>query len=370
MKKIILLITVLIFGLIANFVTPIKDRIVSFTVQEYIANLDDWMMTTDSSFLGDTSKILGVEQKPLQETIDARFKDWIDNSSTQVLIVKRNGELIHESYSPEARGGLNVNAQSMTKTITNFLIGIAIREGKLQSEEEMILTYLPEISDTEFNRVTIKDLIHQVSGMHDDSDDVLTTLAGESIEEKLGELEFKEDKEFKYSNVNYYLLGLILRRVYGMELNELISEKLWQPLELEHAGIINSTGYCCLFATGQSWLKLGELILNKGMYNGTEIVPSQWIEKMISDRQEPPLFLVQAISKSTGNSYGYHIYGGLEEFPKYYWSEGMGLQLVMIEPESKTIIVRLGDVPTVFKFSSNRWDDNLVSELLRTVEHL
>ena len=370
MKKLYFFILIIPLGLIATFVDPVKDRVVTFTLLEYISMLDDWMTTPDSRFFGVIDNIDGREIQQPAETTHPELDEWISKSSTQALIVKRGGKILHESYSPEAQGGLNINAQSMSKTITVLLIGIAIQEGKVQSEEESILTYLPEIPNSEHNNVRIKDLIQQVSGMHDDNEDVLTTLAGNSIEAKLNELEFKEDKEFKYSNVNYYLLGLILQRVYEKPLNQLIAEKIWLPLELENAKVINTTGYCCIFATAQSWLRIGELILNKGMFKNQQIVSSQWIEKMITDIQEPDLFLVQATSRSTGNSYGYHIYGGLEEFPNYYWSEGMGLQLLMIEPESKTIIVRLGDVPTVFKFGSNRWDDNLVSELLRTVEHL
>ena len=85
---------------------------------------------------------------------------------------------------------------------------------------------------------------------------------------------------------------------------------------------------------------------------------------MVEDSIIPEGFFVQATGKSEGNTYGYHVYGGFPNLPDVFWIEGMGLQLVMINPKTKTVIVRLGSIPSVLNISSNRYDESIVAPLL------
>ena len=85
---------------------------------------------------------------------------------------------------------------------------------------------------------------------------------------------------------------------------------------------------------------------------------------MVEDSIVPEWFFVQATGKSVGNTYGYHIYGGLPNQPDVFWIEGMGLQLVMVNPQTETVIVRLGGIPSVLNVFSNRHDDSIITPLL------
>ena len=85
---------------------------------------------------------------------------------------------------------------------------------------------------------------------------------------------------------------------------------------------------------------------------------------MTTDRLSPKNFYVQATRSSVGNSYGYHIYSGLEVYTDYYWIEGLGLQVVMVNPKTQTIIVRLGTVPSAFKLNSTYQQASLIKQLL------
>jgi CubicO group peptidase (beta-lactamase class C family) len=85
---------------------------------------------------------------------------------------------------------------------------------------------------------------------------------------------------------------------------------------------------------------------------------------MVTDAVVPKWFYVQATGKSIGNSYGYHIYGGLDDLPEVFWIEGMGLQVIMINPTTQTIVVRLGGIPTGLNRNSNRGDPSIIGPLL------
>lgn len=301
---------------------------------------------------------------------NSALNKWLADSQTEVLIIQQRGSIIHESYSDVSNRGLAINGMSMAKSVIALLIGIAIDEGHIQSEHSNVLDYLPELNITEDASVSIRDMLNHLSGIQTGFAELEKTLKGESLTQQLSEISFTDDRQFRYDNINYHLLGIILSRAYQQPLNQVIDNKLWRPLGLERADIIASTGYCCMFATARSWLALGKLYLNKGMHDGEQVVPMKWIDTMITDYEVPEDFFVQATGVSQGNRYGYHVYGGLKAHPDYFWIEGMGLQIVFINPVSETVIVRLGGIPSLIRLNSNRWNQSLLEIPISIVKEM
>jgi CubicO group peptidase (beta-lactamase class C family) len=335
---------------------------------EVNAHLND-LMTSPHSFLlaapaPITGRTLGEDEKGggfKKAAVSNRPLDaWFDRSQTQALIVQKEGHIVYQRYRSDAGDGRNINAMSMTKAIIAILVGVAIDDGFISSEHDSISQYLPQITERAGDAVTLRDLLRHTSGIETASQDIRATLKGHPLRTPLSEISFNGDRSFHYDNINYHLLSLVLTEIYEKPLNQLIDDKLWKPLGLEGASIINTAGYCCLFATAKSWLAIGTLFLNQEV----QIVSASWLEKMIEDSIMPKSFFVQATGKSKGNTYGYHVYGGLPNSPDVFWIEGMGLQLVMTNPQTKTVIVRLGGIPSVLNIFSNRYDDSIISPLL------
>jgi CubicO group peptidase (beta-lactamase class C family) len=335
---------------------------------EVNAHLND-LMTSPHSFLlaapaPITGRTLGEDEKGgafKKAAVANRPLDaWFDRSQTQALIVQKEGHIVYQRYRSDAGDGRNINAMSMTKAIIAILVGVAIDDGFISSEHDSISQYLPQITERAGDAVTLRDLLRHTSGIETASQDIRATLKGHPLRTPLSEISFNGDRSFHYDNINYHLLSLVLTEIYEKPLNQLIDDKLWKPLGLEGASIINTAGYCCLFATAKSWLAIGTLFLNQE----GQIVSASWLEKMIEDSIMPKSFFVQATGKSKGNTYGYHVYGGLPNSPDVFWIEGMGLQLVMTNPQTKTVIVRLGGIPSVLNIFSNRYDDSIISPLL------
>ena len=335
---------------------------------EVNAHLND-LMTSPHSFLlaapaPITGRTLGEDEKwggfKKAAVANRPLDAWFDRSQTQALIVQKEGHIVYQRYRSDAGDGRNINAMSMTKAIIAILVGVAIDDGFISSEHDSISQYLPQITERAGDAVTLRDLLRHTSGIETASQDIRATLKGHQLRTPLSEISFNGDRSFHYDNINYHLLSLVLTEIYEKPLNQLIDDKLWKPLGLEGASIINTAGYCCLFATAKSWLAIGTLFLNQEV----QIVSASWLEKMIEDSIMPKSFFVQATGKSKGNTYGYHVYGGLPNSPDVFWIEGMGLQLVMTNPQTKTVIVRLGGIPSVLNIFSNRYDDSIISPLL------
>ena len=349
--------------------TMLKTTLQDGALLEANAHLNDLMKSSDSFLLSAPAPIVGgafVEDEKEQEsytkaTVANNSLDaWFDRSQTQALIIQKKGRIIYQRYSPDADDGRAINAMSMTKAIVAILIGIAIDEGLINSGKDPISLYLPQIGQRSGDPVTLRDLLRHTSGIETAFKDIRASLKGSPLITPLSEISFNGDRSFHYDNINYHLLSLILKKIYKQPLNQLIENKLWQPLKLEKASVINTAGYCCMFATARSWLEIGTLFVNPK----NQIVSSHWLKKMVEDSVIPEWFFVQATGKSVGNTYGYHIYGGLPNSPEVLWIEGMGLQLVMVNPQTETVIVRLGGIPSVLNVFSNRHDDSIIAPLL------
>ena len=346
--------------------TSLKTALLDGALLEANAHLNDLMKSPNSFLLSTPTTISGRTREEQEEFFkkntlgDDSLDTWFDRSQTQALIVQKKGRIVYERYSPDTDDGRNINAMSMTKTIVAILIGVAIDDGFINSEKDSISRYLPEIVQQPENSVTLRDLLRHTSGIKSASIDIRATLKGNPLVTPLSEISFDGDRLFRYDNMNYHLLSLVLRNIYKKPLNQLIADKIWHPLKLQEASVINTTGYCCVFATARSWLEIGNLFLNPKI----QIVSASWLKKMVEDSVIPEWFYVQATGKSVSNSYGYHIYGGLPNSPEVFWVEGMGLQLVMINPQTQTVIVRLGGIPSVLNVFSNRHDNSIIEPLL------
>ncbi|MDA7851223.1 beta-lactamase family protein [Gammaproteobacteria bacterium] len=360
---------VVIFTLMSLMFSPFKSDIQDWLALEYNAHTNELMTRPNNYLMSEPELISGKSTNPSQiitnelNLENSILDAWFDRSQTQALIVQRQGKIIYERYEADAKQGLGVNGMSMAKSVIAILIGIAIDDGLINSETDLINLYLPELELEQYKPIEIRDLLRHSSGIQSNNADMRNTLNNKLLDLSIRELSFGGNRAFSYDNINYHLLMLILQRLYQKPINEIIEAKVWQPLRLDDASIVSSAGYCCLFATAQSWLGIGNLFLNP---NNT-IVSKSWLVKMVQDASSPKSFYVQATGKSVGNSYGYHIYSGLNNLPEIFWIEGLGLQVIMINPKTQTIVVRLGGIPTGLNLKSNRSDSSIIAPLLKTL---
>ena len=358
-----------IFTVIGLMFSPLKSDLQDWLALEYNSHINELMTSPNNYLMSEPEPIIGKSTNSSQ-IITNEINDensmldiWFDRSQTQALIVQRQGKIVYERYGEDVKQGLNVNGMSMVKSVIAILIGIAIDDELINSEKDPISIYLPELTSSKYNRVEIRDLLRHTSGIQSSNRDLQDTLNNKLLNLSTRDLLFSDDKSFSYDNMNYHLLMLILQRLYQKPINEIIEAKVWQSLKLEDASMVTSSGYCCLFATAKSWLAIGNLFLNPN----NAIVSKTWLDKMVQDALLPKSFYVQATEKSVGNSYGYHIYSGLDNLPEIFWIEGLGLQVIMINPKTQTIVVRLGGIPTGLNLKSNRSDSSIIAPLLKTL---
>lgn len=187
----------------------------------------------------------------LAKKVDALFAEWDKKDSPGVALgVIKDGKLIYNRGYGRADLGNNIPITSDTafyigstsKQFTAFCIALLEEEGRLSVEDD-VRKYLPELPQYE-KPVTVRHLIHHLSGIRDYL--ALWDLSGRSFADSYPEeqalalvarqrsLNFTPGERYSYSNSNYFLLSLIVKRASGKSLHEFSDERIFKPLGMNN----------------------------------------------------------------------------------------------------------------------------------------
>jgi len=277
------------------------------------------------------------------ELLDAAFRlVYEDNRFTMArsLLVLRNGMLIAEAY-PHDPGDIDRigNIQSMTKSFTSILAGIALDENILDSVNQTLFSIYPEHFDNypEKKNITLNHALTMTTGIDFDNDSDTQTLyetTRPSVEFVLSrEKDYEPGIVFHYHDGAPQLVSAAVQMRYGEPFSEFAREFLFQPLnitdwkwEAAHDG--NTFGAFSLFLKPRDLARFGQLLLQNGKWKGQQIVDSLWIVKA-----------TQPIVNSSrlGAPYGYYFW----IYPAYeaYAADGHGGQRIMVFPQKNLVII-------------------------------
>lgn len=243
---------------------------------------------------------ISYQYKGKTHTLDDLFR----RTATTGFIVVKDDSIVYEQYF---RGGCEdslFTSWSVAKSFLSALIGIAIEEGHIDSVNDPITKYVPELKETGYYNVPIKHILQMSSGVdfdetyYDLSSDIYVMLEKvfffkRPIENTILNLksERPSGEHFHYASSDTQVLGMLLARVTDKTAAAYLEEKIWRPLGMEsHANWnVDDAGvelvFCCLNATLRDYARFGRLFLNKGNWNGVQIVPEKWVlESVVPDQ--------------------------------------------------------------------------------------
>jgi CubicO group peptidase (beta-lactamase class C family) len=276
---------------------------------------------------------------------------FLTDTRTQAFLVIQNDTILYERYFMGIQRDSLVTSYSVAKSFDSAMIGIAIQEGYIQSVEDPITNYIPELAerDPRFQEIQIRHLLMMASGLRYDTsrwssfgDDNLTYEFNDLRHLALTETEVVEQPglTFVYNNYNPLLLGLILERATGRPVTTYLQEKLWTPLGMEYDGSWSLDSEKSGFEKMESGInaraidfaKFGRLYLNGGNWDGTQIVPADWVAVSTRDNgliQDAPIY------------YGYMWWGEkCNPDSQDFFALGNFGQFIYISPAKNLIIVR------------------------------
>ncbi|EQA46296.1 beta-lactamase [Leptospira broomii serovar Hurstbridge str. 5399] len=297
------------------------------------------------------------------------FDEILKITRTNALIVIKENKLVYENYlNGFDRESLQTSFSS-AKSILSTLIGIAIEEGKIQSVNDPVIKYIPELKNRGLDTLKIRDIMMMSTGIDykrvEDTFFLLipfspdiTTFYGDNLRAIIGDLHSGKvpvGKSFNYNDYYPILEGIILERVTGTTISNYTRKKLWEPMgmEFDASWSLDSEEHgfervhVAFNARAIDFARFGLLFLNNGTWNGRKIVSSDWVQQSTSpDPNDDRDWMVFKFWPKIGGYYKYHWWGMKNEDQTYdYMARGNLGQIIFVSPSRKTVIVRLGEEP-------------------------
>ena len=247
----------------------------------------------------------------------------------------RHGKVICEcNFAPYPKGMWHIT-HSMCKSITGMAIGMLIEEEKLKLDENIYDIFPDHINA--FSKIfrpviTVENLLTMTSGITFNEsgivsgNDWLGSFLNASVNGKPG-------TEFQYNSLNTYVLSAIVTKRTGETLTEYLTPRLFGPLGITKyywetcpKGI--TKGGWGLFLCAEDMAKLGQLYLQRGKWNGQQLVSEYWIEISMARHL-----------KTQNDTYGYGYQLWMEQRPGSFEYNGMLGQNVIIYPDMDMVLV-------------------------------
>lgn len=272
---------------------------------------------------------------------------------TTAFLVFKDKQLLYEKYFGTHDEQTVSNSFSAAKTVVSILVGIAIRDGYIKSIDEPVGAYLPSYASEDKKHLTIRHMLYMASGLnwgesganplsHNAESYYGTDLRG--LIDRLRVVD-EPNKTFLYQSGNSQILGFVLEAATGMRISDYAAKNLWEPLQAQSDAFWsldapdgNEKAFCCWYSSARDFGRLGQLFVNRGKWNGLEIIPEDYFEEMI---RPAPLLTEEG---NTNTRYGLHIwlYPDPEWNTQVVYCRGILGQYVVAIPEKNLVFVRLG----------------------------
>ena len=295
---------------------------------------------------------------PLDDALAAEIRDVMDATNAAGVMVLQNGQKRFESYrlgfGPEQRW----TSFSVAKSFTSTLLGAAIRDGFIGSLQDPVTKYIPELTDSAYDDVTVEQLATMTSGVawnedYTDPDSDVAKMASFVLEygedamvAQMKDLprEAPPGEKWVYKTGETNLIGLVVENAVGLPLAAYAKQKIVNPAGFE-ADMFwmsdprgGSIGGCCLSIRLADYARMGEFALE----GGEGVVPDGWFGDAGDSKVD---------FERPGFGYGYQwwVYDG------GYGAQGIFGQSITIIPEKDLVVAVVSNWPTATSNARGEW---------------
>ena len=255
----------------------------------------------------------GISSSDLLAFIEAADKE-IDQMHSLMLV--RHGHVVAEGWWKPYDAETPHILYSLSKSFTSTAVGLAVAEGKL-SLDDAVLMFFPEDAPAEpsanLRAMRVRDLLRMATGHATEAalrrDEPGSNLQGAPWTKKFlaHPVPFKPGTHFMYNSPATYMLSAIVQKVTGTTVLDYLGPRLFEPLGIEKPNWVASpegisVGSYGLFARTEDIARFGQLYLQRGMWQGRQLLPAAWVD--------------EATARQTANG----------SAPKSDWDQGYGYQ--------------------------------------------
>jgi CubicO group peptidase (beta-lactamase class C family) len=300
------------------------------------------------------------------------IEEYLSRNPVTGLLIAKDSEILCEHYQYGRTDHDRFLSQSMVKSITGILIGIAVSEGAIKSVDDTAETYVPGFKGTEYGRTPIRDLLHMSSGVEfreeEDGARDLNLLwkdmvRGWGIETRGTINSIKQfnhriappGTRFFYASIEPDVLGQVLHNAINKSASDFLQEKVWEPIgaEADATWFLDAEGFELAHfgfnAVLRDYARLGRLLAHDGAWEGKQIIPAQWMMDATTVRASDAYLLPGKAMAPQPFGYGYLLWllpGARRQFALV----GDLGQRICVDPASKLVMVQ-----TALETSAEVW---------------
>ncbi|MBC7841907.1 MAG: serine hydrolase [Gemmatimonadaceae bacterium] len=276
--------------------------------------------------------------------------DFIVSQQVAGLLILHNGNVRLERYALGQTANSRWTSWSIAKSVTQLLVGAAIKDGYISSIDALVTAYIPQLRGTAYDGVTVRQMLTMTSGVawnenytDPNSDIVRFTryIPVQGLDANVGfastlRREAAPGSRWQYKTPESNLLGSLVIAATNRPLATYLSEKVWAPYGMErdatwlvdHVG--HEQGGAGFQATLRDFARFGQLMLDNGVVNGQSVVPAGWIDAATRTRYGIGV---------PGRGYGYQFWTFDDGT---YQARGLWGQLIHIDPARHLVVVVIG----------------------------
>ena len=286
-------------------------------------------------------------------SIPEKYLPVFEQLGTVAYVIIKDSTLLFEQYWEDYSPESHSNSFSMAKSIVSLAIGAAIDDGFIKDVDQPVSDFYPEFQGYNGKPLTLRHLLTMSAGV--DFDEAYSSPFSPTTKlyygDDLQQIAFgmKEIEEpgvnFIYQSGVTQLLAFIVEKATGENISSYVSRKFWTPMNAEEDALWSldkkdgiEKAYCCFNSNARDFARFGQLILNKGEWNGEQLISSSYLKEATT----PDTSLLFKEYNETNHCYGFQFwhltYNGME----VPYMRGILGQYIFIIPDLNAVVVRLG----------------------------
>jgi CubicO group peptidase (beta-lactamase class C family) len=291
----------------------------------------DWKISTPEAQGVDSRKLLEMFQ-------DIKAKRGDDLHS---ILIVRNGYLIAESYlAPYHKETLH-NIKSASKSILSALVGIALEKKYLKSLDQTVAEFYPEyVNNPRKKEIMLRHLLTMTAGLVWSNDQEIAGSPYDLEAWKTAAMRYVPGETYEYNTMLAHMMSAILTKASGQSAKEFADTFLFGPLGIsdvqwskDNKGIY--IGGSELFLRPRDMAKFGLLYLDRGVWNGRQIVPKAWVAESTTPKESA------GFDSCNGDAIKYGYWWWIPE--RGFQARGINGQYIIVRPDLNMVVVATGE---------------------------
>jgi CubicO group peptidase (beta-lactamase class C family) len=277
-----------------------------------------------------------------------RVAGYLSRNPVTGLLIAKDDQILFEHYQYGRTDRDPLLSQSMVKSITGLLIGMAIGDGAIKSVDDTAETYVPGLKGTEYGATPLRALLHMSSGVDfgEDRDqgrdldrlwiDMVRGTGSKGTVASIAQFNRRiapPGTRFYYASIEPDVLGLVFHTAVQRSASDYLGEKIWEPIgtEADAKWLIDAEGlevaHHGFNAVLRDYARLGRLLAHDGAWDGKQLIPAQWMLEATTTRQSDA-YLAPGRTEARSLGYGYLMWllpGTRRQFTPIGFYEGVNL---------------------------------------------